>query len=241
KDNIIPVANYKMCGPNNSAPMNLTVAVNSPASAVGPQGPAGSAGAAGDRGPPGEPGPPGPQGPPGERGPPGPQGRPGKQGNRGPKGDRGKKGEKGEKGDSSSPRLQAAVSAIRTKHFGPAKDVILAFDTEVTDIADNYDNNTGVFICTIRGTYIVSVYLMSQPGCKINARVMVNDRPIAALWADDNNNAGFYPSSSIQTITKLEFGDQVYVKLVDSGYGDSWVHANYNIFTIFLLYEDLVI
>lgn len=33
KNNIIPVAKYNMCGPNNSAPMNLTVAVNSPASA----------------------------------------------------------------------------------------------------------------------------------------------------------------------------------------------------------------
>jgi hypothetical protein len=73
---------------------------------------------------------------------------------------------------------------------------------------------------------------------QVNARVFVNSRPVAALWADDNKNGGFYPSSSIQTIAHLTFSDQVYVMLVDGGYGDSWVHANYNVFTVFLLYED---
>lgn len=106
-------------------------------------------------------------------------------------------------------------------------------------MADNYDNTTGMFICTIPGTYVISLYLMSHPGAKVNARVLINNRPIAALWADDAKNAGFYPSSSTQTIAQLAFGDQVYVMLVDGGYGDSWVHANYNVFTIFLLYEQM--
>ena len=135
-------------------------------------------------------------------------------------------------------RLQAAMSAVRTTHFGPDKDVIIPFDLELIDSADNYDNVSGVFFCSIPGTYVISAYLMSHPGSKVNARVFVNSRPVAALWADDNKDGGFYPSSSIQTISHLEFGDQVYVMLVDGGYGESWVHANYNVFTVFLLYED---
>ncbi|XP_059143146.1 putative uncharacterized protein DDB_G0282133 [Physella acuta] len=137
------------------------------------------------------------------------------------------------------PRAQAAVSAVLTSHFGPTKDTIIPFDLELLDLADNYDNVTGMFICTIPGTYVISLYLMSHPGAKVNARVFINNRPIAALWADDSKNAGFYPSSSTQTIAQLGFGDQVYVMLVDGGYGESWVHANYNVFTIFLLYEQV--
>ncbi|KAK6167592.1 hypothetical protein SNE40_021581 [Patella caerulea] len=160
--------------------------------------------------------------------------------NRGPKGEPGPKGEKGEPGDAASDSfpMQAALSAVLTEHFGPAKDTIVPFDLVLLDLGDNYDNTTGVFICTIPGVYVVSLYLMSHPGAKVNARIYINSRPIAALWADDNKSVGFYPSSSIQTVTRLEFGDQVYVMLVDGGYGESWVHANYNAFTLYLLYED---
>ncbi|CAL1535723.1 unnamed protein product [Lymnaea stagnalis] len=140
---------------------------------------------------------------------------------------------------SVPPRSQAAVSAVLTTHFGPTKDTMIPFDLELLDLDDNYDNTTGMFICTIPGTYVISLYLMSHPGAKVNARVFINNRPIAALWADDSKNAGFYPSSSTQTIAQLGFGDQVYVMLVDGGYGESWVHANYNVFTIFLLYEQV--
>ncbi|BFZ21455.1 hypothetical protein BsWGS_24494 [Bradybaena similaris] len=144
-----------------------------------------------------------------------------------------------EVGGAIPQRAQAAVSAVLTTHFGPTKDQMIPFDLELLDLADNYDNTTGMFICTIPGTYVISLYLMSHPGAKVNARVLINNRPIAALWADDAKNAGFYPSSSTQTIAQLAFGDQVYVMLVDGGYGDSWVHANYNVFTIFLLYEQM--
>uniref|UniRef100_A0A2C9KIM3 C1q domain-containing protein n=1 Tax=Biomphalaria glabrata TaxID=6526 RepID=A0A2C9KIM3_BIOGL len=140
---------------------------------------------------------------------------------------------------SAVSRSQAAVSAVLTSHFGPAKDIMIPFDLELLDLSDNYDNTTGMFICTVPGTYVISLYLMSHPGAKVNARIYVNNRPIAALWADDSKNAGFYPSSSTQTIAQLGFGDQVYVMLVDGGYGESWVHANYNVFTIFLLYEQV--
>ncbi|KAH9496653.1 hypothetical protein Btru_009943 [Bulinus truncatus] len=140
---------------------------------------------------------------------------------------------------SAVSRSQAAVSAVLTSHFGPAKDIMIPFDLELLDLSDNYDNSTGMFICTVPGTYVISLYLMSHPGAKVNARIFVNNRPIAALWADDSKNAGFYPSSSTQTIAQLGFGDQVYVMLVDGGYGESWVHANYNVFTIFLLYEQM--
>merc|ERR1719228_2788181 len=122
------------------------------------------------------------------------------------------------------PQAQAAVSAVLTSHFGPTKDVIVPFDLVLLDLAHNYDNNTGMFICTIPGTYVISLYLMSHPGAKVNARVYINNRPIAALWADDAKNAGFYPSGSTQTIAQLGFGDQVYIMLVDGGYGESWVH-----------------
>lgn len=137
--------------------------------------------------------------------------------------------------------MQAALSAVLTHHFGPAKDAIVPFNLVITDLNDNYDNNTGMFICTLPGVYVVSTYLMSHPGSKINARIFVNTRPIAALWADDSKEAGFYPSSSIQAVTHLDFEDQLYVKLIDGGYGDSWVHANYNVFTVYLLYEDMFI
>ncbi|XP_067664987.1 serine-rich adhesin for platelets-like [Haliotis asinina] len=165
----------------------------------------------------------------------------GKKGDRGPAGPPGPKGAKGEPGPAAqaSMSMQAASSSVLTEHFGPDKDVIVPFDLKLIDLADNYDNTTGVFICTIPGVYVISLYLMSHPGAKVNARIFINSRPIAALWADDSKNSGFYPSSSIQTISRLEFGDQVYVMLVDGGYGESWVHANYNAFTLFLLYEEI--
>ncbi|GFS11864.1 caprin-2 [Elysia marginata] len=136
-------------------------------------------------------------------------------------------------------RTRAAMSAVLTTHFGPTKDRMIPFDLELLDLGDNYDNTSGTFICTAPGTYVISLHLMAHPGAKVNARVHVNSRPIAALWADDNGGAGFYPSSSTHTLTHLDFGDQVYVMLVDAGYGDSWVHANYNGFSVYLLYEDL--
>lgn len=135
-------------------------------------------------------------------------------------------------------RPQAAMSAVWTTYFGPDKDVVIPFDLGLIGSVDNYDNVSRVFFCSIPGTYVISAYLMSHPGSKVNARVFVNSRPVAALWADDNKDGGFYPSSSIQTISRLEFGDQVYVMLVDGGYGESWVHVNYNVYTVFLLYED---
>ncbi|XP_046377082.2 mucin-5AC-like isoform X1 [Haliotis rufescens] len=164
----------------------------------------------------------------------------GKKGDKGPAGPPGPKGAKGEPGAAqASMAMQAASSSVLTEHFGPDTDVIVPFDLKLIDLADNYDNTTGVFICTIPGVYVISLYLMSHPGAKVNARIFINSRPIAALWADDSKNSGFYPSSSIQTISRLEFGDQVYVMLVDGGYGESWVHANYNAFTLFLLYEEI--
>lgn len=175
----------------------------------------------------------------GKGGPRGPKGMKGEHGSPGNHGEKGQKGDHGQTGQSGQPRSQAAMSAILTKHFGPSKEVIVPFNMVLVDTGDNYDNNTGVFICTMPGVYVVSVYLMSHPGSKVNARVYINNRPVAALWADDNKSAGFYPSASIQAINRLEFGDQVYVKLVDEGYGKSWVHANYNAFTVFLLYEEI--
>ncbi|RUS70614.1 hypothetical protein EGW08_021627, partial [Elysia chlorotica] len=135
-------------------------------------------------------------------------------------------------------RTRAAMSAVLTTHFGPTKDRMVPFDLELLDLGDNYDNTSGTFICTVPGTYVISLHLMAHPGAKVNARVHVNSRPIAALWADDNGGAGFYPSSSTHTLSHLDFGDQVYVMLVDAGYGESWVHANYNGFSVYLLYED---
>ncbi|GFO26296.1 Caprin family member 2 [Plakobranchus ocellatus] len=114
-------------------------------------------------------------------------------------------------------RARSAVSAVLTSHFGPTKDRMIPFDLELLDVGDNYDNTSGTFICTIPGTYVIALHLMAHPGAKVNARVHVNSRPIAALWADDNGGAGFYPSSSTHTLAHLDFGDQVYVMLVDGG------------------------
>ncbi|XP_014785497.1 adiponectin [Octopus bimaculoides] len=229
-----PVSKYsaEMCQPNTSTPMNLTVNVASATAASGPPGPKGSPGVPGRKGEPGRPGPMGPKGSEGDRGYTGMKGAVGKTGKQG------LKGEKGERGMSGRPQSQAATSAILTKHFGPAEEVIVPFNLVLIDSGDNYDNNTGVYICTIPGIYVMSVYVMSHPGSIINGRIYINNRPVAALWTDDNKKAGFYPSTSIQIISRLEFGDQVYIKLV-SGYGKSWVHANYNAFSIFLLYEDI--
>ncbi|GAB1597715.1 complement C1q tumor necrosis factor-related protein 7-like [Argonauta hians] len=221
------------CQPNTSTPMNLTVNVASaPAAARGPPGPKGAPGVAGRKG---EPGRSGPMGPKGDRGNPGMKGSAGNTGRPGVKGEKGERGERGQSGQSQS---QAALSAILTNHFGPAEEAIVPFNLVLIDSGDNYDPQTGLYVCTIPGIYVMSVNMMSHPGSIVNARIYINDRPIAALWADDNKKAGFYPSSSVQTINRLQFGDQVFIKLV-KGYGKSWVHANYNSFSIFLLHENI--
>ena len=78
-------------------------------------------------------------------------------------------------------RPQAAMSAVWTTYFGPDKDVVIPFDLGLIGSVDNYDNVSRVFFCSIPGTYVISAYLMSHPGSKVNARVFVNSRPVAAL------------------------------------------------------------
>mgnify|MGYP000123813995 CR=1 FL=1 len=132
---------------------------------------------------------------------------------------------------SLSEESRVAFFAYITDHLhnlGELQDIV--FDHAVTNIGDGYNQNHGVFVAPIAGTYVLTATLVSGGGSNTWGHFVVNGVTLAKFDLHNENN-----EQSTQTvIVDMYAGDDVSVQSTKLGGGISG--DRYSSFSGFLLY-----
>ncbi|XP_038076345.1 collagen alpha-1(X) chain-like [Patiria miniata] len=220
-----------------------------PAGPMGPHGEPGSKGVAGQQGQKGEIGPIGPMGERGALGNNGskgydgiglpgkigPRGPPGLVGTTGETGFKGQKGEPGETPDDSNQRVAFTVVRTSPSDTSTSHDTRLPFqETEALLPGTSFDLETGIFTCTVPGTY---VFMFSM--CKLYDKGIAyihlrknNDWVASGLSYDTNH----HEQMSGSAVLVLQRADTVYLTIYGRAHSESTHH--YTSFSGFLVYPE---
>ncbi|XP_022088206.1 complement C1q subcomponent subunit B-like [Acanthaster planci] len=202
----------------------------------GLKGDTGDHGQKGDQGEPGIKGLPGKLGPAGRKGDIG-EGQKGDQGEPGIQGPPGEKGQKGQPGHATlvtpKPPSAIAFSAYRTSSFtGNGGDVII-FDNIETNLGDGYSSQSGVFSCSVPGTYLLTVScLRLRTGVRLYVKLKKNGEVIFALY---DNHANYHHQASNSAVIVLASEDRIWVEIGGDNSGIYSDGGRYAYFSGFLI------
>lgn len=69
---------------------------------------------------------------------------------------------------------------------GLSVDSVIIFDAIAINLGKGYSNTTGIFTCPADGNYFIMTTLMSGPGSRIHAEVVLDNTPKAAVFAQSS-------------------------------------------------------
>ncbi|XP_069803415.1 complement C1q subcomponent subunit C [Dendropsophus ebraccatus] len=194
----------------------------------------GQKGAKGEKGIPASIHSPSPKGEKGIKGPPGPMGKNGPKGPPGPPGD---KGEQGPPGDNGMPgnhkrQYQSAFTMARATEVNPTKNSPIIFNRIITNDHQDYDVNTGKFVCRIPGLYYF-VYHASHSSNLCVTLYAANEEK--ASFCDHMSNTFQVTSGGV--LAQLEKGQEVWLSVNDYN-GMIGIENNDSVFSGFLVFPD---
>ncbi|XP_077948826.1 complement C1q subcomponent subunit C [Gasterosteus aculeatus] len=171
----------------------------------------------------------------GETGETGPAGFPGKRGQSGEPGEPGNPGVGGRPGEPGEPGIvgvqhQAAFSVARGTNEYPDKSSIIRFTKVITNINDDYNTETGRFLCRVPGTY----YFVYHASLEDRLCVLMKlDGGLLASFCDHRRTRRQVTSGSLAVY--LSRGQEVWLETKDYR-GMRGRPEGYSIFSGFLLH-----
>ena len=89
-------------------------------------------------------------------------------------------------------------------------DQVLVFNSVVTNVGNDYDPQTGIFLCSVGGLYVFYVDIRTQPGDHICWFDLVkNGSRISIVYLYVKGDTG---SDSTMSVVHLEPGDKVWIR-----------------------------
>ncbi|XP_072281353.1 complement C1q subcomponent subunit C [Pyxicephalus adspersus] len=173
----------------------------------------------------------------GEKGIKGPQGPVGKNGPKGPPGLPGEKGEMGPKGDNGIPgnhkrQYQSAFTVKRSTGEHPERNAPIKFNDIVTNDHNDYNRETGKFMCRIAGLYYFVYHASQSHNLCVTLRV---DDEVKASFCDHMSNSQQVTSGGV--LVQLKKGQKVWLVANDYN-GMIGIENNDSVFTGFLVFPD---
>ncbi|XP_073457523.1 complement C1q subcomponent subunit C [Aquarana catesbeiana] len=171
----------------------------------------------------------------GEKGMEGPKGPLGKNGPKGPPGTPGEKGERGPQGDNGMPgnyksQYQSAFTVKRNTVEHPQPNVPIKFNEVITNIDNDYNRETGKFVCRITGLYYFVFHTSQSQNLCTTLRV---DDDIKASFCDHLSNTHQVTSGGV--LLQLRRGQEVWLVANDYN-GMVGIENNDSVFTGFLVF-----
>ncbi|XP_033759065.1 otolin-1-like [Pecten maximus] len=198
---------------------------------IGKPGPKGDNGLPGFNGDDGLDGTQGQKGDVGVRGPKGDNGLPGLNGDDGRDGSEGAKGEPGKSGQASKVGFSARMSHKLQLLGGMVR--VLKFDLVGVSHGSDYNPTSGVFVCGIPGTYVVTWALEIGTTTTVSSSLMKNGYEIGRLTVTGLN--GVSNTGSQIALVTLDVNDHLYISATPKFPGVTI--ENSSSFTLFLLYK----
>ena len=130
--------------------------------------------------------------------------------------------------DATEP--SAFTATIDQSYYYNDGDMVI-FDVIVTNIGNNYQAGTSMYVCPRQGIYVFSLALFNHHAYYMKANLMCGDKNLATAWAfnaNKHNNQG-----SVTVVTECAAGEQVWVRSYGSRRANGY--RNSNIFSGFLL------
>ncbi|KAI7795919.1 complement C1q subcomponent subunit A [Triplophysa rosa] len=148
----------------------------------------------------------GPQGPQGDKGMMGPMGEPGTSGSPGPKGSTGSSGH----GNKPIPSQTPAFSVLRSVKDHPSHNQPVTFNTELSNVKQDFNLQTGKFTCRVAGVYYFAFHSASEgPLC---LRLKSNSETPASLSFCDVNPHSRVHVVSGGAVLKLAQSNTVWIE-----------------------------
>ncbi|XP_033103401.1 uncharacterized protein LOC117106160 [Anneissia japonica] len=205
------------------------------AAAAGIPGIPGSHGAPGAPGPIGLKGDIGGKGEKGNQGLDGRDGLPGKIGPIGLPGAIGEKGERGEKGEQASTNSQPKSAFSVAFETDPGRHPIgpMKYSSIFTNVGNNYNKDTGKFVCQHSGTYVFQFTSGSSDNGNIVTSIMKNGQRVVSAFESGSG----YKSLGNMVLLDLVANDEVWTEPLSASYNYYYSNTNiYCTFSGFLLY-----
>ncbi|XP_033764097.1 complement C1q tumor necrosis factor-related protein 4-like [Pecten maximus] len=128
----------------------------------------------------------------------------------------------------------AFYSYLGTRLTNLGNNQPIIFNHVVTNLANRYDENSGIFHCGIPGVYVFNVHLLAVPGKDINTQLVKNGGMISAIYA--GGQSGTYDHGGNTAIIELAVGDKVWVRVLSDTDQAAILDFVYSSFSGFLLY-----
>ncbi|XP_033105511.1 complement C1q and tumor necrosis factor-related protein 9A-like [Anneissia japonica] len=156
-------------------------------------------------------------------------GLPGKIGPIGLPGATGEKGGKGEKGEQATTISQPKSAFSVGYNVNPGRLPVspMKYPLIITNFGNNYNKETGKFVCQHPGIYVFQLTSGSSNGNNILTIIMKNGQHIVSAYESGSG----YKSASNMVVLDLVANDEVWTQPVSTSY--NYYSSNVNIFCSF--------
>ncbi|XP_077864401.1 complement C1q-like protein 2 [Saccoglossus kowalevskii] len=128
------------------------------------------------------------------------------------------------------------VGLFSHRQAEPRKSLPILYDYVYLNIGNNYNNETGEFVCEHSGIYVFNLNILKSRVCD-STTVSISKNTVSESSAYAYGNEGNFASASATTVIHLDKGDTVLTLINSSGclFGSNVGYTNFN---GFLLYPD---
>ncbi|XP_078312958.1 complement C1q and tumor necrosis factor-related protein 9-like [Crassostrea virginica] len=130
---------------------------------------------------------------------------------------------------------QIAFSAILSNYIvNPYQSERIVFDSTVTNSGNGYNKNNGLFVTPVKGVYVFFATVVTLTGKYTESQIVRNGNNIGNIFSAGTTT---YGTGSIMTVTNLELGDAVWVRVAGPLHDRGTVDGGFTQFSGFLLFE----
>lgn len=130
---------------------------------------------------------------------------------------------------------QIAFSAILSNHIvNPYQNERIVFGSTVTNSGNGYNKNNGLFVTPVKGVYVFFATIVTLTGKYTESQIVRNGNNIGNIFSAGTTT---YGTGSIMTVTNLELGDAVWVRVAGPLHDRGTVDEGFTQFSGFLLFE----
>ncbi|VDI04839.1 Hypothetical predicted protein [Mytilus galloprovincialis] len=126
--------------------------------------------------------------------------------------------------NSSDPAFYAYLEAPETN---PKSNMVVKFDTPITNIGGAYNIEKGLFTVPRKGVYVFSWTIVSSDRGVIFTQIVVNSEPIGSMITHAEQSYDFHTTTTV-AVKELNQGDVVFIRTNPHsralGYINSGVH-----------------
>lgn len=121
-----------------------------------------------------------------------------------------------------TPRISFTATIGTSDLTSLGKDQAVDFKNIVSQEGNSYDARTGIFRCSVSGTYLFSTSVMNNPPNADTFVGYISKNGANSVPVHCSNSGGVYNMCSATLITHLVAGDEIWIKHISGGETDNF-------------------